>query len=65
MKHVITICFLFLTAMAQAQLDTVPQVEPNRETSYTNQDLLLISFAALAILIAIYFLFRRVRKTRN
>lgn len=65
MKPILTFCLLFLASFANAQLDSLRQVEPERQTSFDNQDLLLISLAALAILIAIYFLFRRARKTRN
>lgn len=39
-------------------------VAPEHQTSYNNQDLLLISLAALALLMAMYFLFRRRRHRR-
>jgi hypothetical protein len=65
MKSAFTFSLLLAAAFAHAQLDSVRQIEPNRQTSFDNQDLLLISLAALAILLAIYFLFRRARRTRN
>jgi LPXTG-motif cell wall-anchored protein len=40
------------------------QIEPGQETSFTNKDLLLLALAGLAILMAIYFLFRKARKKR-
>jgi LPXTG-motif cell wall-anchored protein len=64
MKSFLTFCFLSLVFFAQAQIDSVRVVEPNRETSYTNEEVLLMSFAGLAILLAIYFLFKRRKKSQ-
>jgi hypothetical protein len=60
-----TSVFLLVATFLQAQIDSVRKIEPNRETSYDNHDLLLLSLAALAILIAIYFLFRRGRRRKQ
>jgi hypothetical protein len=65
MKRFIVLCFLVITTLAQAQSDSIRKIEPDKKTSFTNQDLILIALAALALLIAIYFLFRRARGTRN
>jgi uncharacterized membrane protein len=62
MKSILLSAFLLFQLAAFAQLDTAGSVEPYRETSYTNKDLLLLALAGLAILMAIYFLFRRARK---
>jgi LPXTG-motif cell wall-anchored protein len=65
MKRLILFCFLCITVLAYSQSDTTRVIEPGHQTSYDNKDLLLISFAGLALLLALYFLFRRTRKTRN
>jgi hypothetical protein len=50
-----------LSTIVYSQLDSTRIIEPNKETSYTNKDLILIALASLALLIAIYFLFKRAR----
>jgi surface polysaccharide O-acyltransferase-like enzyme len=65
MKRLLLFCFLLICTFVQAQGDTARTVEPGQQTSYTNKDLVLISIAGLALLLAIYFLFRRLRGTRN
>ena len=66
MKQVCIFSFCLLTAtFAYAQGDTTRVIEQGQKTSYNNKDLLLISLAGLALLLAIYFLFRRTRGTRN
>jgi len=65
MKKLLTFCFLVFTALAYAQNDSVRAIEPNKKTSYDSKDLILIALAALALLLAIYFLFRRAKGTRN
>ena len=65
MKRLVLFCLLVFTTMAYAQIDSIRAVEPAKETSYTNKDLLLISLAGLALLLAIYFLFRKTRGTRK
>jgi hypothetical protein len=58
-------CLLFFSCAVYGQIDSTRIIEPNKETSYTNKDLILIALAALALLIAIYFLFKRARARRN
>jgi hypothetical protein len=66
MKQVCIFSFCLITAtFAYAQGDTTRMIEPGQKTSYDNKDLLLISLAGLALLLAIYFLFRRTKGTRN
>lgn len=64
MKSFLTSCFVCFVLFAQAQLDSVRVVEP-KETSYTNEEVLLMSFAGLAILLAIYFLFKRRKRNHQ
>ena len=63
MKKLIAIPALLLAFISGAQ-DTIRKVEPELETSFTNEDLLLLALAGFAVLIAIYFLFRRAKKRR-
>jgi hypothetical protein len=65
MKKVLTFCFLFFITLAYSQGDSIRAVEPNKKTSYDSKDLILIALAALALLVAMYFLFRRAKGTRN
>ncbi|HEU4632409.1 MAG TPA: hypothetical protein VFS22_00400 [Flavisolibacter sp.] len=65
MKRLLLVTSLLISALVFAQGDTSGTIEPGHQTSYTNKDLLLISLAGLALLLAIYFLFRRTRGTRN
>lgn len=58
MKSAITLMFCFVSYICLAQ------VEP-RETSYENYDLLVIALIGLAVLIALYFLWRRRRSNRR
>ena len=61
MKKGLLPCFLLLSTIVYSQVDSTRMIEPGKETSYTNKDLLLIALASLALLIAIYFLFKRAR----
>lgn len=65
MKRLLLFCSLLISALVYGQSDTAGVIEPGHQTSYTNKDLLLISLAGLALLLAIYFLFRRTRGTKN
>jgi hypothetical protein len=56
---------LFFATLAYAQSDSIRAIEPNKKTSYDSKDLILIALAALALLVAMYFLFRRAKGTRN
>ncbi|MES2881387.1 MAG: hypothetical protein V4676_04505 [Bacteroidota bacterium] len=65
MKKVLVLCILIISAFAQAQVDSVKVIQPEQENSYNSTDLLLISLAGLAILLSIYFLFKRARGKRR
>lgn len=65
MKRFVFFCFLLMATIARAQADSIRKIEPHKETSFTSEDVLLIALAALALLVAIYFLFRRAKGTRN
>jgi hypothetical protein len=60
--------FLFLAtilcfhASLLAQGDTAKAVEPGMETSYDNQELLIIALVGLVLLMAMYFFFKRSRR---
>jgi len=56
------ISFVFVFVQAFAQGDTTRLAEPNRETSYDNQELLVIALVGLALLLLLYFFFRRSRR---
>ena len=45
-------CLLFFSCAVYGQIDSTRIIEPNKETSYTNKDLILIALAGLALLIA-------------
>ena len=64
MKHFAAFLLVLITSGAYSQ-DTPRTIEPGHQTSYDNKDLLLISLAGLALLLAIYFLFRRSWGTKN
>lgn len=62
MKGIISSLILLLAFVTTiAQTGTQP-VEPNMETSYENYELLFIAIAGLAILLLIYFYFKRTRR---
>jgi len=65
MKKLLSFLFLLWAELAYSQADSSRMIEPGHQTSYNNKDLLLISLAGLALLLAIYFLFRKTRKTKN
>jgi hypothetical protein len=64
-KIILLVCALPFTFYAFAQTESPRVIEPERKSSYDNEDLLLITLAALALLMAIYFLFRRSRGKKN
>jgi hypothetical protein len=65
MKQISTLLFLFITGVLQAQSDTTRPVEPGLETSYENQDLLIIALVGLGILLLLYFFFKRSRRFKK
>jgi hypothetical protein len=57
--------FIFLTTLVPyASFAQEKPVEP-MQSSYENKDLILLAVAAFAVLVAIYFLWRRAKKRRN
>lgn len=64
MKRLTTFCFLFLSRLSFAQADTATVREPQFQDSFDNKDLILLALAGFAVLIAIYFLYRRNRRRR-
>ena len=64
-KLVLFVSALPFTLSSLAQSESPRVIEPEHKTSYDNEDLLLITLAALALLMAIYFLFRRSRGKKN
>lgn len=65
MKRLLIPCLLLLSLAALAQNDTSRAVEPNMETSYDNMELLIMALVGLALLIAMYFFFRKTRRRDN
>jgi hypothetical protein len=61
MKRLLIACLFLLSLSALAQNDTSRAVEPQMETSYDNMELLIIALVGLALLIAMYFFFRKTR----
>ncbi len=59
MKKVFSFLLLILPFLVFAQ-DT--PVEPGMETSFDNTELLVVALVGLALLLALYFFFRRRRK---
>ena len=57
----ITFLLILLPFIALSQTATQP-VEPDMETSYENYELLIIAIAGLAVLLLIYFYFKRTRR---
>ena len=60
MKKITFLLFL-LPFIALSQTVTQP-VQPDMETSYENYELLIIAIAGLAVLLLIYFYFKRTRR---
>ena len=62
MKPVLSFYFLFLSLFVQAQTDSIREVEPDRETSFENYELLIIAILGLVLLMGLRFWFKRTRK---
>jgi hypothetical protein len=55
--------FLLAHVSSKAQSDTIGKaIEPDRETSFENYELLIIAILGLLVLIGLRFWFRRTRK---
>jgi len=62
MKYLFLLASFFFSVFLLAQTDNIREIEPDRETSFENYELLIIAVLALLLLIGIRFLFRRTRK---
>ena len=63
MKYLLLIYCTFLALVSQAQPDSIGRViEPDRETSFENYELLIIAILGLLILMGLRFWFKRTRK---
>ncbi|MBA2329868.1 MAG: hypothetical protein M3413_09280 [Bacteroidota bacterium] len=47
---------------ANAQIDSIRVIEPDKETSFENYELLIIAIAGFLILLGVYFFFKRSRR---
>ena len=63
LKSFFLVCFsLLATAVFAQPIDSVRVIEPDRETSFENYELLIIAIVAFLLLIGLRFWFRRTRK---
>lgn len=62
MKYLFLFASFFHSLLLFAQTGAVREIEPDRETSFENYELLIIAVLSLLLLIGIRFLFRRTRK---
>jgi hypothetical protein len=53
--------FMTITT-ANAQIDSIRVIEPDKETSFENYELLIIAIAGFLILLGVYFFFKRSRR---
>jgi hypothetical protein len=57
------LAFLSVTAIVSfAQTDSIRAIEPDRETSFENYELLIIAILGLLLLMGLRFWFKRTRK---
>lgn len=62
MKYLLFISFFFCSFFCFAQADTVRMIEPKKETSFTNYEVLWIALLGLLVLIGLWFWFWKTRK---
>ena len=62
MKQRLLILASFFSLVLCAQPDSLRKIEPNRETSFDNYELLVIALVALLVLMGMRFWFKRTRK---
>jgi LPXTG-motif cell wall-anchored protein len=55
---------VLLTTITTIAQDSLQPIEPDMETSFENTELLIVALIGLALLLALYFFFRR-RRGRN
>jgi hypothetical protein len=62
MRYFFLIGFMIIAFADRAQTDSARVVEPDRETSFENYELLAIAVIGLLLLMGLRFWFRRTRK---
>jgi hypothetical protein len=62
MRYLFLIGFTILAFAGLGQNDSIRVIEPDRETSFENFELLAIAIIGLLLLIGLRFWFRRTRK---
>lgn len=62
MKYLFLLASVFSSLLLRAQADATREIEPDRETSFENYELLIIAVLALLLLMGLRFWFRRTRK---
>ncbi|MBB1285454.1 hypothetical protein HRH25_13805 [Flavisolibacter sp. BT320] len=62
MKYLLLLASIFTSLFLWAQTDATREIEPDRETSFENYELLIIAVLALVVLMGIRFWFKRTRK---
>lgn len=62
MKYLFLLASVFSSLLLRAQTDATREIEPDRETSFENYELLIIAVLALLLLMGLRFWFRRTRK---
>lgn len=62
MKTLSSLCLLFVACVLRAQTTGVREIEPDRETSFENYELLIIAVLGLLLLMGLRFWFKRTRK---
>ena len=62
MKYLLLILSSFFSLYLPAQTDTLRTIEPDRETSFENYELLVIAILGLLILMGLRVWFKRTRK---
>jgi hypothetical protein len=59
MKFLLTLLTSLCSLLLFAQADSIRKIEPERETSFDNYELLIIAILGLLILMGLRFWFRR------
>lgn len=62
MKYLFMFASVFSSLLLQAQADVTREIEPDRETSFENYEVLIIAVLALLLLMGLRFWFKRTRK---
>lgn len=62
MKYLLLLASVFASLLLWAQAGATREIEPDRETSFENYELLIIAVLGLVLLMGIRFWFKRTRK---